>query len=387
MKVPLLDLKPQLESLHGEILEAVTRVVKSTQYIMGPEIEGLEKEIAEYCGTADAVGVSSGTDALLLSLMALDIGPGDIVLTSDFSFFATAGVISRLNATPVFLDIDPDTWNLDPRQVEQKLESMSAKERKRVKAIIVVHLYGQSAEMKPLLDCAESYGIPVIEDAAQAIGAEYELNSTACKVGSMGTFGCFSFFPSKNLGGIGDGGIITVQDPELASVLRLKRVHGGKKKYYHRVIGGNFRLDPIQAAVIRVKLPHLSSWHRKRRENAHYYNQLFEKAGLAPRILTPPELHNSNLNFPHIYNQYVIRAEKRDELQQYLRESDCASEVYYPIPFHLQECFSNLECDTSALKNSEEAAKTVLALPIYPELPREMQEYMVERIASFFLTH
>jgi len=387
MKVPLLDLKPQLESLHGEILEAVTRVVKSTQYIMGPEIEGLEKEIAEYCGTADAVGVSSGTDALLLSLMALDIGPGDIVLTSDFSFFATAGVISRLNATPVFLDIDPDTWNLDPRQVEQKLESMPAKERKRVKAIIVVHLYGQSAEMKPLLDCAESHEIPVIEDAAQAIGAEYELNSTACKVGSMGTFGCFSFFPSKNLGGIGDGGIITVQDPELASVLRLKRVHGGEKKYYHRVIGGNFRLDPIQAAVIRVKLPHLSSWHRKRRENAHYYNQLFEKAGLAPRILTPPELHNSNLNFPHIYNQYVIRAEKRDELQQYLRESDCASEVYYPIPFHLQECFSNLECDTSALKNSEEAAKTVLALPIYPELPREMQEYMVERIASFFLTH
>ena len=387
MKVPLLDLKPQLESLHGEILEAVTRVVKSTQYIMGPEIEGLEKEIAEYCGTADAVGVSSGTDALLLSLMALDIGPGDIVLTSDFSFFATAGVISRLNATPVFLDIDPDTWNLDPRQVEQKLESMPAKERKRVKAIIVVHLYGQSAEMKPLLDCAESHGIPVIEDAAQAIGAEYEVNSTACKVGSMGTFGCFSFFPSKNLGGIGDGGIITVQDPELASVLRLKRVHGGEKKYYHRVIGGNFRLDPIQAAVIRAKLPHLSSWHQKRRENAHYYNQLFEKAGLAPRILTPPELHNSNLNFPHIYNQYVIRAEKRDELQQYLRESDCASEVYYPIPFHLQECFSNLECDTSALKNSEEAAKTVLALPIYPELPREMQEYMVERIASFFLTH
>ena len=387
MKVPLLDLKPQLESLHGEILEAVMRVVESTQYIMGPEIEGLEKEIAEYCGTADAVGVSSGTDALLLSLMALDIGPGDIVLTSDFSFFATAGVISRLNATPVFLDIDPDTWNLDPRQVEQKLESMPAKERKRVKAIIVVHLYGQSAEMKPLLDCAESHGISVIEDAAQAIGAEYELNSTACKVGSMGTFGCFSFFPSKNLGGIGDGGIITVQDPELASVLRLKRVHGGEKKYYHRVIGGNFRLDPIQAAVIRVKLPHLSSWHRKRRENAHYYNQLFEKAGLVPRILTPPELHSSNLNFPHIYNQYVIRAEKRDELQQYLRESDCASEVYYPIPFHLQECFSNLECDTSALKNSEEAAKTVLALPIYPELPQEMQEYMVERIASFFLTH
>ena len=222
MKVPLLDLKPQLETLHGEILEAVTRVVESTRYIMGPEIENLEKEIAEYCGTADAVGVSSGTDALLLSLMALDIGPGDLVLTTDFSFFATAGVISRLNATPVFLDIDPENWNLDPVLLEQKLESMSSDDRKRVKAIIVVHLYGQSAEMKPLLDCAKKYGIPVVEDAAQAIGAECRINGSPRKVGSMGTFGCFSFFPSKNLGGIGDGGIITVQDPELASVLRLK---------------------------------------------------------------------------------------------------------------------------------------------------------------------
>ena len=206
MKVPLLDLKPQLESLHGEILEAVTRVVESTRYIMGPEIENLEKEIAEYCGTADAVGVSSGTDALLLSLMALDIGPGDLVLTTDFSFFATAGVISRLNATPVFLDINPENWNLDPVHLEQKFESMSSDDRKRVKAIIVVHLYGQSAEMKPLVDCAEKYGIPVIEDAAQAIGAECRLNGSPRKVGSMGTFGCFSFFPSKNLGGIGDGG-------------------------------------------------------------------------------------------------------------------------------------------------------------------------------------
>ena len=384
MKVPLLDLKPQLESLHGEILEAVTRVVESTRYIMGPEIENLEKEIAEYCGTADAVGVSSGTDALLLSLMALDIGPGDLVLTTDFSFFATAGVISRLNATPVFLDIDPENWNLDPVQLEQKLESMSSDDRKRVKAIIVVHLYGQSAEMKPLLDCAEKYGIPVIEDAAQAIGAECRINGSPRKVGSMGTFGCFSFFPSKNLGGIGDGGIITVQDPELASVLRLKRVHGGEKKYYHRVIGGNFRLDPIQAAVIRVKLPHLNSWHRKRRENALYYNQLFEKAGLAPKVLTPPELHDSELNFPHIYNQYVIRAEQRDELREFLLESECATEVYYPVPFHLQECFSDLDCEAGTLKHSEHAANTVVALPIFPELTQEMQDYLVDQIRLFY---
>ena len=238
--------------------------------------------------------------------------------------------------------------------------------------------------MKPLLDCAEKYGIPVIEDAAQAIGAECRINGSPRKVGSMGTFGCFSFFPSKNLGGIGDGGIITVQDPELASVLRLKRVHGGEKKYYHRVIGGNFRLDPIQAAVIRVKLPHLNSWHRKRRENALYYNQLFEKAALAPKVLTPPELHDSELNFPHIYNQYVIRAEQRDKLREFLLESECATEVYYPVPFHLQECFSDLECKAGSLKHSEHAANTVLALPIFPELTREMQDYLVDQILLFY---
>ena len=227
----------------------------------------------------------------------------------------------------------------------------------------------------------------MIEDAAQAIGAECRINGSPRKVGSMGTFGCFSFFPSKNLGGIGDGGIITVQDPELASVLRLKRVHGGEKKYYHRVIGGNFRLDPIQAAVIRVKLPHLNSWHRKRRENALYYNQLFEKAGLAPKVLTPPELHDSELNFPHIYNQYVIRADQRDELREFLQESECATEVYYPVPFHLQECFSDLDCDAGSLKHSEHAASTVLALPIFPELTREMQDYLVDQIRLFYQNH
>ena len=384
MKVPLLDLKPELESLHEEIIEAVTRVVESTHYILGPEIVGLEKEIAEYCGTADAIGVSSGTDALLLSLMALDIGPGDLVLTSDFSFFATAGVISRLNATPVFFDIDRESCNLDPVKFEAKLELMTQEERKRVKALIIVHLYGQSADLKPLLATAGKYGIPVIEDAAQAIGAEYELDGTPHRVGGLGDFGCFSFFPSKNLGGIGDGGIITVQDPKLAEILRIKRVHGAERKYYHRLIGGNFRLDPIQAAVVRVKLPHLEGWHRKRRENAHYYHQLFEEADLDQWITPPREQHPPSLCNPHIYNQYVIRAERRDMLKEFLLEHEIFTEVYYPVAFHQQECFAHLEHHTQELEQSQRATQEVLALPVYPELTRGMQEWVVEQIEAFY---
>jgi len=386
MKVPLLDLRPPLEELRDEIIEAVTQVIDSTRYIMGPEIDSLEKKIAEYCGTADAVGVSSGTDALLLSLMVLDVEPGDIVLTSNFSFFATAGVIARLNATPVFVDIDPVTYNIDPEQLRMTLAEMDGGTRKRVKAIIPVHLYGQCADMKSILKIATEFEIPVIEDGAQAIGAEYEIDGKKWQAGSLSDFGCFSFFPSKNLGGVGDGGIVTVNKPELAEQLRLKRVHGGERKYYHRVIGGNFRLDPIQATVIRVKLPHLNHWHKQRQDNAEYYNKLFAETSLSGSISIPQVMHSQSLQNPHIFNQYVIRAEKRNALQSFLTEHEIASEVYYPLPFHQQECFLDLGGKTGDFPVSEMAADEVLSLPVYPGLSRQMQEVVVEKIAEFYQT-
>jgi dTDP-4-amino-4,6-dideoxygalactose transaminase len=384
MKVPLLDLRPPLEELRDEIIEAVTQVIDSTRYIMGPEIDSLEKKIAEYCGTVDAVGVSSGTDALLLSLMVLDVGPGDLVLTSNFSFFATAGVVARLKATPVFVDIDPVTYNIDPEQLRLTLAKMDVGTRKRVKAIIPVHLYGQCADMKEILNIAAEFKIPVIEDSAQAIGAEYEIDGKKRQAGSLSDFGCFSFFPSKNLGGVGDGGIITVNKPELAEQLRLKRVHGGERKYYHRVIGGNFRLDPIQATVIRVKLPHLNRWHNQRQDNAEYYNKLFAETSLGGRISIPQVMHSQRLENPHIYNQYVIRAEQRDQLQSFLAENEISTEVYYPLPFHLQECFLDLGGKAGDFPVSETAAEEVLALPVYPGLSRQMQEAVVEKIEEFY---
>ena len=384
MKVPLLDLRPPLEELRDEIIEAVTQVIDSTRYIMGPEIDSLEKKIAEYCGTVDAVGVSSGTDALLLSLMVLDVGPGDLVLTSNFSFFATAGVVVRLNATPVFVDIDPVTFNIDPEQLRLTLAKMDVGTRKRVKAIIPVHLYGQCADMKEILNIAAEFKIPVIEDSAQAIGAEYEIDGKKRQAGSLSDFGCFSFFPSKNLGGVGDGGIITVNKPELAEQLRLKRVHGGERKYYHRVIGGNFRLDPIQATVIRVKLPHLNRWHNQRQDNAEYYNKLFAETSIGGRIYIPQVMHSQRLENPHIYNQYVIRAEQRDQLQSFLAENEISTEVYYPLPFHLQECFLDLGGKAGDFPVSETAAEEVLALPVYPGLNRQMQEAVVEKIEEFY---
>ena len=384
MKVPLLDLRPPLEELRDEIVEAVTQVIDSTRYIMGPEIDGLESEISAYCGTTDAVGVSSGTDALLLSLMVLDVAPGDLVLTSNFSFFATAGVVARLNATPVFVDIDLETFNIDPESLRKTLTDMDAETRKRVKAIIPVHLFGQCADMETILNISREFDIPVIEDGAQAIGAECEIDGQKKSAGSLGDFGCFSFFPSKNLGGVGDGGIVTVNNPELTEQLRLKRVHGGEHKYYHRVIGGNFRLDPIQAAVIRVKLPHLNKWHKQRQDNADHYNELFAEAGLISKVRTPYVEHPQSLQNPHIYNQYVIRAERRDELQSFLSENEIASEVYYPLPFHLQECFLHLGGKAGDFPVSETAAKEVLALPVYPGMTGAMRETVVEHIAKFY---
>ena len=384
MKVPLLDLRPPLEELRDEIVEAVTQVIDSTRYIMGPEIDALEKEISAYCGTNDAVGVSSGTDALLLALMVLDVGPGDLVLTSNFSFFATAGVVARLNATPVFVDIDSKTFNLDPESLKMALANMDEQTRKRVKAIIPVHLYGQCADMEAIIKISREYNIPVIEDAAQAIGAECETDGQKRSAGSSGDFGCFSFFPSKNLGGVGDGGIVTVNNSEMADLLRLKRVHGGERKYYHRVIGGNFRLDPIQAAVIRVKLPHLNEWHSQRQDNAKHYNKLFAEKDLGGKVELPFVGHSENLQNPHIYNQYVIKAQRRDELQSFLAENEIASEVYYPLPFHLQECFLYLGGKPGDFPVSEEVAEEVLALPVYPGMTKEMQETVVEQIGNFY---
>ena len=383
MKVPLLDLHPPLKDLRDEIVEAVTRVIDSTQYIMGPEIDALEKEIAEYCGTEDAVGVSSGTDALLISLMVLDVGPGDIVLTTNFSFFATAGVVARLNATPVFVDIDPETFNIDPEQLRFTLNEMDEERRKRVKALIPVHLYGQCANMAEILKIAETFNIPVIEDCAQAIGAECEINGKIRCAGSMGDFGCFSFFPSKNLGGIGDGGIVTVNKSKLSELLRLKRVHGAERSYYHRMIGGNFRLDPIQATVIRIKLNHLNGWHQQRQKNAQYYNMLFAESELNEKIRTPSIMHPKTMQNHHIFNQYVIRTERRDELQSFLESQGISSGVYYPIPFHLQECFKFMGGNKGDFPVSESAAKEVLALPVYPGITAGMQERVVEQIKAF----
>ncbi len=383
MKVPLLDLHPPLKDLRDEIVEAVTRVIDSTQYIMGPEIDELEKEIAEYCGTKDAVGVSSGTDALLISLMVLDVGPGDIVLTTNFSFFATAGVVARLNAIPVFVDIDPETFNIDPEQLRLTLAEMDEERRKRVKALIPVHLYGQCANMAEILKIAENFNIPVIEDCAQAIGAECEIDGKIRCAGSIGDFGCFSFFPSKNLGGIGDGGIVTVNKPKLSELLRLKRVHGAERSYYHRMIGGNFRLDPIQATVIRIKLNHLNGWHQQRQKNAQYYNMLFTESELNEKIRTPSTMHPKTMQNHHIFNQYVIRTERRDELQSFLESQGISSGVYYPIPFHLQECFKFMGGNKGDFPVSESAAKEVLALPVYPGITTGMQERVVEQIKAF----
>ena len=392
MKVPLLDLKAQLSYLENDLLEAVTRVVKSTRYIQGPEVESLEQEIAKYCGVGHGVGVTSGTDALLVCLMALGIGPGDQVLTTPYSFFATMGVILRLGAEPIFADIDPVSFNIAPGKVE---ELLSKDRDKRIKAMIPVHLYGQCAEMDKLLSLANQFKVPIIEDAAQAIGAEYPWaegqSQSFRRAGSMGLAGCFSFFPSKNLGGIGDGGMVVTQDSEFAEKVALLRNHGAYPKYYHQLVGGNFRLDPIQAAALRVKLPHLDSWHRQRRKNAHRYNTLFSSTTLldAGLVRTPVKVFEQKddgqapMPLTHIFNQYVIRVERRDQLIKWLSENQIGCEIYYPVPLHRQECLgkaiANHHCP-----QAEAAAHETLALPIYPELTEEMQAYVVEKIVQFY---
>ena len=391
MKVPLLDLKPQYRSLKKQLDDAVLRVAESQYFILGPEVEKMEKEFCEYLKCNHAIGVSSGTDALLLALMAIDIKPGDEIIVPTYSFFATAGVVSRMNAIPVFADIDPVTFNISVDDIKRKITS-------KTKAIIPVHLYGQSAAMEKIMRVAKEHNLFVVEDAAQAIGTQYK---DGRYMGTIGDIGCFSFFPSKNLGGYGDGGLVTTNDDDLAYKLRIKRVHGGEQKYFHKVIGGNFRLDALQAAVLRVKLPHLDGWSEKRRANAEYYNQLFIKSGLAEdtgkikfdeknKILLPKAIYKSVLsnqqtaihNF-HIYNQYIIRVLKRDELKKFLTDNEIGNEIYYPVPFHLQECFANLHYKEGDFPVAEEACRTSLALPVYPELTKDQQQFVVSKIKEF----
>lgn len=392
MKVPLLDLQAQLSYLENDLIAAVTRVIKSTRYIQGPEVESLEQEIAKYSGAAYGIGVSSGTDALLICLMGLGIGPGDKVLTSPYSFFATMGVILRMGAIPVFADIDPVSFNIDPVKIS---EILTADTERKIKAIIPVHLYGQCAEMTSIMKLAEQYGLPVIEDAAQAIGAEYPMVENGRveykRAGSMGTAGCFSFFPSKNLGGIGDGGMVITQDKAFAEKLVLLRNHGAQPKYYHKLVGGNFRLDPIQAAALRVKLPYLEKWHNQRAENAVFYNRLFIESGLVAeqKVQLPasvftngPGAEHATRNV-HIYNQYVLRAQRRNELVQWLSKNNIGCEIYYPVSLHKQECLG-LQAIETHCPEAEKAADETLALPIYPELSSDMQSYIVEKIVQFY---
>ncbi len=375
MKVPLLDLKAQYRTIREEILKVTEEVYESQYFILGPRVQALEKEIAEYCSTKYAIGVSSGTDALLISLMAADVGPQDLVITSPYTFFATAGCIARAGAKPVFVDIVPETYNISPQGIEKTLADMSRAERSRVKAIIPVHLYGQCAEMEPILQIAKKYNLYVIEDAAQAIGAEYN----GIRAGSMGDFGCFSFFPSKNLGAFGDGGIVTGSSEELHEHLKIIRVHGSRPKYYHKFIGGNFRLDALQAAVVSVKLKYLDEWSRGRQENAKIYRTLFAESGLEG-IKLPVEKENR-----HIYNQFVIQVpEKRDELRRFLQQEEIGTEIYYPVPLHLQECFAYLNYKKGDCPISERAATHTLALPIYPELTDDQQAYVVEKTKEFY---
>jgi dTDP-4-amino-4,6-dideoxygalactose transaminase len=367
MRVPLLDLQAQYAPLRDQIRAAMDRVCDSQHLILGPEVTGLEDECARYCGAKFAVGMSSGTDALLAALMAAGVGPDHEVITSAYSFFATAGSIARLGARPVFVDIDPVSFNLDPRAVEANVTA-------KTRAILPVHLFGRCADLDPLLELAARRSITLIEDAAQAIGAVDARNR---KAGAVARMGCFSFYPTKNLGAFGDGGLVTTSDEGLAEQLRILRGHGSKVKYFHQVVGGNFRLDALQAAVLRVKLPHLESWHAGRRRNAGRYRALFEKAGLVGKVKLPADVPG------HIYNQFVIRAADRDALQMYLRDEGVGTEVYYPVPLHLQECFAALGYRKGDFPNAEAAALDSLALPIYPELTEEQQAYVVDRIRAF----
>lgn len=377
MKVPLLDLKAQLATIAPELKDAVIEVIESTNYIMGPKVEELERKLAQYSGVKEMIAVSSGTDALLVALMALDIKRGDLVITTPYSFFASAGVVARLGATPVLVEIDANTFNMDPQKLAEWFDTNKDKAHK-VKAVVPIHLFGQCADMTPILEISSQYNIPVVEDSAQSIGATYPTTNGVVRAGSMGTMGCYSFFPSKNLGCMGDGGAVATNDPVLAQKLRTLRTHGANPKYYHTMIGGNFRLDAIQAAVLLVKLPHLEKWHQMRRENARFYD-----ATLHSKQIKKPKLVYGRQH--HIYNQYVLLVdERRDELREFLTKRDIGSEVYYPVPFHEQECFMYLGYAQGDFPISEYNARHSIAIPIYPELDQEMRKYVVNSLTEFY---
>lgn len=369
--VPMLDLNAQYLPVEAKVIEAITRVVQSKQFVMGPQVAELEAALSTYCQVPHALGVSSGTDALVLALMAIGVGVGDEVITSPFSFFATAGSIARVGATPVFVDIDPETFNIDATQIESKITD-------KTKAIIPVHLFGQMADMDPIMALADRYGLKVIEDSAQSIGSEYRgRDGVSRRSGSIGHIGCFSFFPSKNLGCCGDGGAVTTTDPELAETLAVLRVHGAKHRYYHQLVGGNFRLDTIQAAVLLVKLQELETQHLQRIRNGVLYNELLSEI---PEITLPADRTPGRM----IYNQYTLRTKQRDGLIAALNAAKIGNAVYYPVPLHLQDCFADLGYKAGDFPHAEAAAREALSIPIYAELTPEQQTYVATVIRGFF---
>ena len=383
--VPLLDLKAQYAQIRADVMPIIEEVCASQRFILGEHVLALEAEVAAYCASAAGVGVSSGTDALLLALMALGVGAGDEIITSPFTFFATAGTIARLGARPVFCDIDPVSFNLSPQAVSDFIDQhcrvqgsqlLNRATGGRIKGLMPVHLYGQSADMDPLMAVAKHYNLKVIEDAAQAIGTEYH----GVRVGSIGDIGCFSFFPSKNLGAFGDAGLCTTNDAELAESMRVLRVHGGKPKYFHAVIGGNFRIDELQAAVLRVKLKYLDGWTAARQRNAAYYTAAFAAANGAKHLITP----QATVKGRHIFNQYVVRVQNRDALKDHLTAQGIGTEIYYPVPLHLQKCFAYLKHAPGDFPQSERAAADTLALPIYPELTQTQLDHVVASVAAFY---
>lgn len=383
--VPLLDLKAQYAQIRAEVMPIIEQVCASQRFILGEQVLALEAEVAGYCTASAGIGVSSGTDALLLALMALGVGADDEIITSPFTFFATAGTIARLGARPVFCDIDPVSFNLSPTAVAEFVDRqcsmqggrlINRRTGGRIKGLMPVHLYGQSADMDPLMAVAKQHQLQVIEDAAQAIGTEYK----GVRVGSIGDIGCFSFFPSKNLGAFGDAGLCTTNSAELAESMRVLRVHGGKPKYFHAVIGGNFRIDELQAAVLRVKLKYLDGWTAARQRNAAYYAAAFAAADLACNVITP----QAAVPGRHIFNQYIVRVQNRDALKDHLTARSIGTEIYYPVPLHLQKCFAYLQHAPGDFPESERAAVETLALPIYPELTQAQLDHVVASVAQFY---
>jgi dTDP-4-amino-4,6-dideoxygalactose transaminase len=393
MRVPLLDLSEQYRALSDEIRAATDEVLANQRFILGPKLAEFENAIAAYCGVPSAVGVSSGTDALLAVLMALEIGLGDAVITTAYSFFATGGCIARVGATPVFIDIDPETYNISAsalrRYIEKHCQVTDGKlvneNRQLVRALVPAHLFGLCCDMKEMSAIAREHNLVLIEDAAQAIGAEFPLEKGFAKAGSIGDAGCFSFYPSKNLGAAGDAGLVVCHHPEFADRLRVCRQHGMEARYEHQFIGGNFRMDELQAAILKVKLPHLDKWSAGRREAAKFYTTEFERAGLRKNLELPVEPYaKSGLTNHHIYHQYVIRTPQRDELREHLSKNEIETSIYYPLALHEQPCFEYLGYKPGDFPEAERAARESLALPIYPEIPREAQQYVVKCVAEFF---